>query len=89
VAKLKEGQAALTVDIPEVLLNQLRAIADFDGRKLNWLVKELLVLGLVQYRERHPRPDANPIDDPASTSMRPMFPELVPAVHQTSRSAES
>ena len=66
---------------------RLRAIAEYDGRKLNWLVRELLLLGLDQYRERYPRSGANPLDDPAQTNVRPLFGEAAPRELNKPRSA--
>lgn len=57
VSKAKQGYSPLNVDVPESLVNQLRTLAQEDGRKLNWLVQELLVAGLHGYRQRHPRFD--------------------------------
>lgn len=50
--KRKPGYSALNVDVPEHLAKRIRSLAEQDGRKLNWLVAELIRLGLDQYSSR-------------------------------------
>jgi predicted DNA-binding protein len=63
--KRRVDYTSLHVDIPIKLKERLDRLADFDGRKLRWLVEELIRLGLEHYREKYTRLAGNTMEDPA------------------------
>lgn len=56
---------SLHVEISRELKVRLDNLANFDGRKLKWLIEELIRLGLDRYREKYPCLISNGQDDPA------------------------
>lgn len=61
----RKGYVPLHVDIPGTLKDRLDSLSSFDGRKLRWLIEELIRIGLEHYREKHPRLVDNSELDPA------------------------
>jgi hypothetical protein len=61
----KDVYASLHVEVHKKFKDRLDSLASFDGRKLKWLVEELIRLGLEHYREKYPCLISNSSLDPA------------------------